>query len=144
MKARRIIVRLDPRPVGLQALARLAEELDAELLGLLVENVELLRLAALPFAREVGHASGVRREMDIAAMERSLQARARELRRACAEALKGSTVSWSFRVARGFADGRRWSCRPARTRAPRRRSCLSPRSPRRACASCSRPGGARS
>jgi len=101
MKARRIIVRLDPRPVGLQALARLAEELDAELLGLFVENVELLRLAALPFAREVGHASGVRRELDVAAMERAWRARARELRRACAEALRGSTVSWSFRVARG-------------------------------------------
>src|SRR5690606_16660921 len=71
---RRIIVGLEPRPHAeplISAAAALAERLPAELLGLFVENVELLHFAALPFAREVGLASGMRRPLDVAAMERS-------------------------------------------------------------------------
>jgi hypothetical protein len=101
MKIRRIVVRLEPRPAGLEALAQLAEELQAELLALFVENADLLHLAALPFAREVGFPSAIRRSLDSAAMERSLQALAAELRRACDAALGASSVKWSFRVARG-------------------------------------------
>ena len=66
MTIRRIIVGLEPRPRAdplIAAAAALAERLPAELLGLFVENVELLHFAGLPFAREVGLASGARRPL---------------------------------------------------------------------------------
>jgi hypothetical protein len=104
MKVRRIVVGLDSRlrtDAALEALAALAGELEAELIGLFVEDVDLLHLAALPFAREVGFPSATRRDLDVARMERSFEAQANELRRACEAVLKSSSVSWSFRVARG-------------------------------------------
>ena len=104
MRARRIVVGLDSRlrtDAALGALAALAAEMEAELIGLFVEDVDLLHLAALPFAREVGFPSATRRDLDVARMERSFEALANELRRACEAVLKSSSVNWSFRVARG-------------------------------------------
>lgn len=83
-----------------EAIAELAQEMQAELLGLFIEDVELLRFAALPFAREVGFPSAARREMDLAGLERQLRAQAAGLRQALATALEPTAVSWSFRVAR--------------------------------------------
>jgi hypothetical protein len=73
--------------------------MQAELLGLFIEDVDLLRLAALPFAAEVGFASAARRELDPASLERALRAQAARLRQALADALEPD-ISWSFRVAR--------------------------------------------
>jgi hypothetical protein len=104
MKVRRIVVGLDSRSrraAGLEQIARLADEMQAELIGLFVEDIELLHLAALPFAREVGFPSAISRDLDVQRMERSFEALADELRRACESVLKGLPVSWSFRVARG-------------------------------------------
>lgn len=102
MTVRRVIVGLDSRErAALTAAAALAAELEAELVGLFVEDPDLLSFAALPFAREVGFASATRREIDRAAMERSLLALAEELRRACAAATQDAAVPWSFRSARG-------------------------------------------
>ncbi|MBK7177644.1 MAG: universal stress protein [Chloroflexi bacterium] len=56
MKIQRILVALDASPHSLAALEAaidLAERLDAELQGLFVEDINLLRLAQLPFAREL-------------------------------------------------------------------------------------------
>jgi hypothetical protein len=83
-----------------ETIAQLAQEMRAELLGLFIEDVELLRFAALPFAREVGFPSAARREMDLATLERQLRAQADALRRALATALDPGSVTWSFRVAR--------------------------------------------
>jgi nucleotide-binding universal stress UspA family protein len=104
MRVRRIVVGLDSRlrtDAALEALAALADEMEADLIGLFVEDVDLLHFAALPFAREVGFPSATRRDLDVARMERSFEAQANELRRACEAVLKSSSVSWSFRVARG-------------------------------------------
>ena len=73
--------------------------MQAELLGLFIEDAELLRFAALPFAVEVGLASAARRSLDLAAVERSLRAQAAELRLALATALEPAHV-WSLRVER--------------------------------------------
>lgn len=104
MTRRRIIVGLEPRPHAeplISAAAALAERLPAELLGLFVENVELLHFAALPFAREVGLASGMRRPLDVAAMERSFRAAAREARERLEATAARVAVRCSFRVTRG-------------------------------------------
>lgn len=102
MKVHRIVIGLDPRQrAALRAAAALAAELEAELLGLFVEDPDLLALAAFPFAREVGFPSATRRVIDRATMERSLRALAAELERACASAMRGAAVPWSFRSARG-------------------------------------------
>jgi hypothetical protein len=104
MKARRIVAGLDPRvprDAMLREFAALASELEAELIGLFVEDVDLLHWAALPFAREVGYPSAVPRDLSVKRMERFFEAQAQEMRRACEAALKSSTVSWSFRVVRG-------------------------------------------
>ena len=109
MKLRRVVVGLEPTPqrrAALQAAAELAERMQAELIGLFVEDMDLLHLAGLPFAREVGFPSAVRRSLDVAAMERSLRAAARDLRRVCEEALERTSVPWSFRTARGSPAGR--------------------------------------
>ena len=101
---RRILVALDASPHSLAALdaaAELAARLQAELMGLFVEDINLLRLAGLPFAREIHAFSGRPRDLDSQYMERELRAQAERARRALARAAEQAQVRWSFRVARG-------------------------------------------
>lgn len=99
VRIRRIIACFAPgRALAPEAIARLARETQAELLGLFIEDLELLRFAALPFAAEVGYPSAARRALDLAAVERALQRQAASLRQALAASLGGH--EWSFRVAR--------------------------------------------
>lgn len=101
---RRILVALDVSPhslTALEAAAELAAGLRAELVGLFVEDVNLLRLARLPFVQEVGLFSTSRRQLDTLEVERQLQAQASRARRALAMAARRVRVPWSFQVARG-------------------------------------------
>jgi nucleotide-binding universal stress UspA family protein len=101
---RRILVALDVSPhsmTALEAAADLAAGLKAELVGIFVEDINLLRLAQLPFAREVGIFSTSRRQLTTLEVERQLQAQARRARRALAIVAGRAQVPWSFRVARG-------------------------------------------
>lgn len=104
IRARRIVFALDVqlrRVEALETLAALAEQMQAELVGLFIEDIDLLHLAALPFAREVGYPSAARRDIDLTRMQRSLHAFANDLRRTCEAVMKDTPVTWSFRVARG-------------------------------------------
>ena len=104
MKIRRVIVGLDPvlqSRALLEAAVELAGRMEAELLGLFVENQDLLHFAGLPFAREVGFASATRRTLDVESMERSLRALAKEAQRTLAAVAGRTPVQWSFRVVRG-------------------------------------------
>jgi hypothetical protein len=105
--AQRIVVALDARtrPEDLQAAAALAGGVGAELLGLFIEDLDLLRFAALPIAHEIGHASAVRRKLDLESLERALRAHAGEVARALERTARSVAVPWSFRVARGVAAG---------------------------------------
>jgi hypothetical protein len=97
----RIIACFAPGSAGApEAVARLAQELQAELLGLFIEDVELLRFAALPFAAEVGFPSASRRAMDLGALERQMRAQARALEDALAAVLGPAPAGWRFRVER--------------------------------------------
>jgi len=101
---RRILVALDASPHSLSALeaaAELAASFRAELLGLFVEDINLLRSAQLPFAREVGLFSGTLRQLDSQRVARQLRARAGQARQALATAAERAQVQWSFRTTSG-------------------------------------------
>lgn len=101
---RRVVVALDadePSATALESAARLAAEAGAELVGLFVEDAELLVAAALPFSRLVaGHGRSVS-GFELAALERALRVRSLASRRA----LEGAAARWrvrtSFQVTRG-------------------------------------------
>jgi len=100
----RILVALDASPNSLAALEAaivLAADLQAELVGLFVEDADLLRLAGLPFARQQGFYSPAPRPLDRPQVERELRARARRAEQALAIMAERAQVRWSFRVARG-------------------------------------------
>lgn len=101
---RRILVGLDASPHSLWALeaaGELAASLRAEVLGLFVEDINLLRLARLPFAREVGFFSGSLRRLDIQNVEQQLRAQAERARQALTTIAERTEVRWSFQVTRG-------------------------------------------
>jgi len=100
---RRILVALDASAHSLaavEAAAELAAAMQAEMEGLFVEDINLIRLASLPCTREVRHTASVA-SLDLEQMERALKAQAAEARQALAAAARRAHVQWSFRVARG-------------------------------------------
>jgi len=101
---RRILVALDASRhslAALEAAADLATNLEAELLGLFVEDVNLLRVAGSPAAQEVRYPFVTAARMERARMERELRAQAVQARRALAAACERRQIKWSFRVVRG-------------------------------------------
>lgn len=106
-KITRILVAVDASPPSLAALeaaAELAASLQAELLGLYIEDINLLRAADSPFAREVGTFSGVIRELDSQRLQRQLRSQANRVRRRLSQLAERAHVRWSFRVTRGAID----------------------------------------
>ncbi len=100
----RILVALDASPhslAALEAAAELAASLNAELLGLFVEDVNLLRLTELPFSQEIGLFSTRRRRLGAAQLERQFRAQADRMRRRLARIASRREIPWSFRVVRG-------------------------------------------
>jgi nucleotide-binding universal stress UspA family protein len=101
---RRILVAIDASPPSLAALraaVELAARLHAELEGLFVEDIDLLRLARLEVASHVSLLSGSRERLDLESLEAQLRGLAEQARRALSEATLRSRVSGRFRVARG-------------------------------------------
>lgn len=90
-----------PDPLALSAAARLARSLGAELAALFVEDVNLLRLAELPFAFEIGPSSATARRLVASEVERTFRNRAAELRTALAETAGELQISLTFETARG-------------------------------------------
>jgi len=101
---RRILVALDSSPHGRAALAEaiaLAERQGAEIVGLFVEDEELLRFAGLPFAREFGVCDPRGRPLGLREMERRLRAQGIAMRTEMEREAARTRISWTFRVARG-------------------------------------------
>jgi hypothetical protein len=104
VRIRRIVVGLDLAPQSratLATAAALAGALDAELEALFVESDELHRLAALPFARELGLATAAPRPMSAHTLQRSLEGQIRDLRRTLSQLSGPRAARWTFRVTRG-------------------------------------------
>jgi nucleotide-binding universal stress UspA family protein len=102
---RRILVALDTHPWNLSALeeaAELARDMQAELAGLFVEDVNLFRLCELP-SGEVSLAGGLRRPVR-EALERELRGQAEFARRTLERVAAARRVSWSFTVTRGQVE----------------------------------------
>jgi nucleotide-binding universal stress UspA family protein len=105
---RRILVALDTSTHSLAALeeaAALASALEAELLGLFVEDINLVRIAGLPFARQVSYPSGAEERMSSERIDRELKARAELARKALEAAARRKQTRWSFRTVRGQVTG---------------------------------------
>lgn len=101
---KRILVALDTGSlsrVAIEAAARLATGLGAELEALFVEDANLRRLAGLPFARELGNTSAQRRRFDVAELDRAIGVQAQQLRRALEAAARVLPFRWSLEVVRG-------------------------------------------
>jgi nucleotide-binding universal stress UspA family protein len=89
----RILILLDgsrPSLSALEVAAQMARARQAEVLGVFVEEVSLLRSAGYGFAREVGASSGVVRPLDAAALQTRMRAQAEQIRRALQQALATS------------------------------------------------------
>lgn len=101
---RRILMAVDTAALSAASIAcvvDLAARLEAELVGLFVEDDELLRSAALPVVRRVSFLTGAHEGLDVARTERELRALAAAFERELAAAARRSNVRWSFRVVRG-------------------------------------------
>jgi nucleotide-binding universal stress UspA family protein len=101
---RRILVALDASThslAALEAAANLAADLGAELIGLFVEDENLLHLAGLPFAHEVRSPLATSERMNSDRMEQDLHLQASQAERALKKAAERVQVKWSFRVVRG-------------------------------------------
>lgn len=101
---RRVVVALDASPASRAALgaaAWIASWSGAELLGLFVEDIELLRAARMPEVRQVLLASGQRDAFEAPALEAQLRELARGCRQALSASARGARVASAFRVTRG-------------------------------------------
>ena len=104
----RILVALDATEDSLASLdpaTRLAAKLRAELEGLFVEDINLLRMADLPCTRVVSVATTSGHGLDLPSMERELRRQARVARDMLAMNAERFSVRWSFRTARGAMAG---------------------------------------
>ncbi len=86
---------------ALEAAAELGRRLRTRLVGLYIEDLQLLRAAELPFVREIGSASGVARSLDRHDLEQEFQVQARRAQQALATAAEGAQLEWEFQVRRG-------------------------------------------
>ncbi len=105
---RRILVALDASPyshAALEAAVTLAMRLRSEIQAVFVEDINLLRLAELPFAREVRFGQAGAHQVRGEDVQRGLRARAAVLRRHVEEVAEQSKVSSTFRVVRGAVAG---------------------------------------
>ncbi len=101
---RRILVALDDSPhsqSALEAAANLAARLDAELIGVFVEDVNLLRLAQLPFAQEVRQSTATVEKLELHNLRRQLRLQAAQAQKNLERIARRLSLHCTFRVAHG-------------------------------------------
>lgn len=104
LSIKRIMVALDASPSSFSTMenaVELASQLKAELTGLFVEDIDLLRVTELPFVQEIGVIPPFFRQFDLQQLERQFRSQANQMRKALASAADSKGVTWSFKVARG-------------------------------------------
>ena len=79
----------------------LAAAVGAALEGLFVESLDLVRVSALPDARETSALTGTRRPLGVGDVERAFRVEAARLERLLATRAARTRVTWSFSIARG-------------------------------------------
>ena len=101
---RRILIALDASPASQAALdlaADLALRYQAELIGIYVEDINLVRSAEIPFTEEVGTYSASSRQIDSTHIDRELKAHARRVEQLLSSIARRANLRWSFRSSRG-------------------------------------------
>jgi nucleotide-binding universal stress UspA family protein len=100
----RILVALDLSPNSLAALdaaATLAARLETELVGLFIEDVDLLKAAALPFTRQVSLLSREAVPLELEDVEAEFRTQVGAIRRRLAQLEQEQRLRWELRVERG-------------------------------------------
>lgn len=82
----------------------LAARLEVDLLGLFVEDVNVLRSASLPFVHQVSPLNAAPYPFELEETERELKGFASRLERQLSAAADQRRVKWSFQVVRGIAS----------------------------------------
>jgi nucleotide-binding universal stress UspA family protein len=103
---RKILLALDGAKSGaanLDVAVDLAMRFQAELIGLFVEDTDLLSVAALPFSRQVNLSTATAHPLLHGDLERVLATGAGEARRRLSGAADLQQVKWSFHTVRGRA-----------------------------------------
>lgn len=101
---RRILAAVDATPTSsavLETAALLAREFNAELDGIFVEDINLLRLAGLPFARELTWSTALELHLDSPRMERALRGHAAHARQAIVNITTQFKLHASLQIVRG-------------------------------------------
>lgn len=101
---RRILVALDASGHSFAALdvaVKLAAHVGADLRGVFVEDVDLLRAAELPIAQEVPSFTSTTRQMTSLRIERVFRVQAERSRQALATAIRSLRIQHTFEVTRG-------------------------------------------
>ncbi|QSR89597.1 universal stress protein [Methylacidiphilum caldifontis] len=88
--------------VSLNNAALLAAKLEAELLGLFVEDINLLRLSSLPFAYETETHSAITRPLHAESLLRRFRRMASQMEERLSHVAQQLNVPWSFQVSRGI------------------------------------------
>lgn len=104
----RVVVALDATSenrTAIAAAARLAARWNAPLHGVFVEDDDLIRLANLPFARQVTLGFGVER-LSLQQAQRQMRAFAERARHELAAAARRHAVEWSFEIVGDAASSR--------------------------------------
>lgn len=99
----RILVTLDSTRINKSALesaALLAETMQYELVGLFIEDSDLMALASLPFSTEV-RTTGVVQKLDPAEVQKEVASSAAAARYAIRQVAGRHQIRWSFRSVRG-------------------------------------------
>jgi hypothetical protein len=101
---RRVLVALEAgtgAPPDMEAIVALAERLHAEILGLVVEDVNLLRSASLPFVHQVSLLTGAEEPFEVEWVERAMHRSAADVETRLGRAAAARDVRWTLRVVRG-------------------------------------------
>ncbi|MGM0516055.1 MAG: universal stress protein [Pseudomonadota bacterium] len=99
-----IVVLLDTSPASeaaLSAAARIARFRGLELVGLFIEEQDLIRSASYPFAREISFLSGTSRPFDSEMLRGRLDWQRRRIERRLAEEAARHALSWRLQVETG-------------------------------------------
>jgi hypothetical protein len=99
-----ILVPIDPlgmHPVVLETVVRIARQLDRKLLGLLLEDIRLLKIADLPFTTEISLHNGQERSLLRDHLSQQQSVISAELRRQLADLAASNRVELSFENAAG-------------------------------------------
>lgn len=97
---------------SLAAAAEMASRLQAELIGIFVEDMNLLRMAELPFIEEIRRYSSTTGKFDTKQLERLLRIQANEARDLLTRTAEKFTVHHTFRVLRGMVPAELMSAAP--------------------------------